>query len=37
VEAVSHSPYWDDTAIFILEDDARTAPITSTLTARLLW
>jgi 6-phosphogluconolactonase (cycloisomerase 2 family) len=22
-EAVSHSPYWDDTAIFILEDDAQ--------------
>ena len=22
VEAVSHSPYWDDTAIFVLEDDA---------------
>lgn len=23
VEAVSHSPYWDDTAIFALEDDAQ--------------
>jgi YVTN family beta-propeller protein len=23
VEALSHSPYWDDTAIFILEDDAQ--------------
>jgi DNA-binding beta-propeller fold protein YncE len=23
VEAVSHSPYWDDTAIIILEDDAQ--------------
>ena len=23
VEAVSHSPYWDDTAIFVLEDDAQ--------------
>jgi DNA-binding beta-propeller fold protein YncE len=23
VEAVSHSPYWDDTAIFLLEDDAQ--------------
>jgi DNA-binding beta-propeller fold protein YncE len=23
VEAVSHSPYWDDTSIFILEDDAQ--------------
>jgi DNA-binding beta-propeller fold protein YncE len=23
VEAVSHSPYWDDTAIFFLEDDAQ--------------
>ena len=22
-EAVSHSPYWDDTAIFIIEDDAQ--------------
>jgi hypothetical protein len=22
-EAVSHSPYWDDTAIFVLEDDAQ--------------
>jgi DNA-binding beta-propeller fold protein YncE len=24
VEAVSHSPYWDDTAFFILEDDAQS-------------
>lgn len=24
VDAVSHSPYWDDTAIFILEDDAQS-------------
>ena len=23
-EAVSHSPYWDDTAIFVLEDDAQS-------------
>jgi len=23
VDAVSHSPYWDDTAIFLLEDDAQ--------------
>jgi hypothetical protein len=23
VEAVSHSPYWDDTAILVLEDDAQ--------------
>jgi DNA-binding beta-propeller fold protein YncE len=23
VEAVSHSPYWDNTAIFVLEDDAQ--------------
>jgi hypothetical protein len=23
VEAVSHSPYWDDSAIFVLEDDAQ--------------
>jgi DNA-binding beta-propeller fold protein YncE len=23
VEAVSHSPYWDDAAIFVLEDDAQ--------------
>jgi len=26
VEAVSHSPYWEDTAIFILEDDAQNGP-----------
>jgi hypothetical protein len=26
VEAVSHSPYWDDTAILILEDDAQDGP-----------
>lgn len=26
VDAVSHSPYWDDTAIFILEDDAQDGP-----------
>ena len=24
VDAVSHSPYWDDTAIFVLEDDAQS-------------
>jgi len=23
VEAISHSPYWEDTAIFVLEDDAQ--------------
>ncbi len=23
IEAVSHSPYWDDTAIFVIEDDAQ--------------
>jgi hypothetical protein len=26
VDAVSHSPYWDDTAVFILEDDAQDGP-----------
>ncbi len=26
VEAVSHSPYWGDTAIFVLEDDAQDGP-----------
>jgi DNA-binding beta-propeller fold protein YncE len=26
VEAISHSPYWDDTALFILEDDAQDGP-----------
>ena len=26
VEAVSHSPYWDDTAFFILEDDSQDGP-----------
>jgi DNA-binding beta-propeller fold protein YncE len=26
VEAVSHSPFWDDTALFILEDDAQSGP-----------
>ncbi|MBO0800592.1 MAG: hypothetical protein J2P31_17370, partial [Blastocatellia bacterium] len=26
VEAVSHSPYWKDTAIFILEDDSQAGP-----------
>ncbi len=25
-DTVSHSPYWDDTAIFILEDDAQDGP-----------
>src|SRR5205085_9938255 len=24
--AISNSPYWDDTAIFIVEDDAQDAP-----------
>jgi len=23
VDAVSHSPYWDDTAVFVIEDDAQ--------------
>ncbi len=26
VEAVSHSPYWGSTAIFVLEDDAQSGP-----------
>ena len=26
VEAVSHSPYWKDTAIFVVEDDAQNGP-----------
>ncbi|HET8965060.1 MAG TPA: hypothetical protein VFN20_02510 [Candidatus Acidoferrum sp.] len=26
VDAVSHSPYWEDTAFFILEDDAQDGP-----------
>jgi YVTN family beta-propeller protein len=26
VQAVSHSPYWKDTAIFVLEDDAQDGP-----------
>jgi hypothetical protein len=26
VDAVSHTPYWDDTAILILEDDAQDGP-----------
>ncbi len=26
VDAVSHSAYWDDTAIFVLEDDAQDGP-----------
>jgi len=26
VEAVSHSPYWRDTAIFVVEDDAQAGP-----------
>jgi len=26
VEAVSHSAYWDDTAIFVIEDDAQDGP-----------
>jgi DNA-binding beta-propeller fold protein YncE len=26
VEAVSHSPYWKDTAIFVLEDDSQAGP-----------
>jgi DNA-binding beta-propeller fold protein YncE len=26
VDAVSHSPYWDDTGIFVLEDDAQDGP-----------
>ena len=25
-EALSHSPYWDDTALFIVEDDAQDGP-----------
>jgi YVTN family beta-propeller protein len=26
VEAVSHSPYWQDTAIFVIEDDSQDGP-----------
>jgi len=26
IEAISHSPYWDDTAVLILEDDAQDGP-----------
>src|SRR5712664_4149979 len=26
VDAVSHSPYWDDTAVLVLEDDAQDGP-----------
>ena len=26
VDAISHSPYWDDTAILVLEDDAQDGP-----------
>jgi hypothetical protein len=26
VEAVSHSPFWKDTAIFVVEDDAQAGP-----------
>jgi YVTN family beta-propeller protein len=26
VEAISHSPYWKDSAIFVLEDDAQNGP-----------
>jgi YVTN family beta-propeller protein len=26
VEAVSHSPYWADTAIFVIEDDSQSGP-----------
>jgi hypothetical protein len=26
VEAVSHSDYWNDTAIFVIEDDAQDGP-----------
>lgn len=26
IEAVSHSPYWKDTAIFVVEDDAQDGP-----------
>jgi YVTN family beta-propeller protein len=26
VEAVSHSPYWKDTAVFVVEDDAQDGP-----------
>jgi hypothetical protein len=25
-DAISHSPYWDDTSIFVLEDDAQDGP-----------
>ena len=30
VETVARSRYWKDTAIFVLEDDRKTDPITST-------
>ena len=37
VEAIAHSPYWEDTTFFILEDDARTGRTTWTLIAAWLW
>jgi len=37
VDAVSHSPYWDDTAFFILEDDLRMARTMLTHTAASRW
>ena len=33
VEKVAHGPFKDDTLIFVVEDDARTVPTTSTPTA----
>jgi len=33
VEAIAHSPFWDDTAFFILEDDAQNGATMWTRTA----
>jgi len=37
VDAVSHSAYWDDTAVFILEDDAQNGADMWTRTGAWHW
>jgi hypothetical protein len=37
VEAVSHSKYWPQTAIFVVEDDSQNGSTTSMRTGRWRW
>ena len=37
VQELSHSPYWSDTAVVVVEDDAQNGPTMSTAIALPPW